>query len=221
MSQSFDVEQLYTHIPHEDLFAKIKEVIYAVFEGQTKRLIAAQAAGELEVPDPGIITVKNVGLVLNSDGTHEFVSPAKRLALLEQPGRRVRVYTADILVDLVVGAVTNCCVTIGRDVLVQGRGIPQGMNASPFLANLYLFAYELAFMKQFLRPGPYRGDFHIFKANFGIVVRFQDDRWSAMALMEQRAMSLEKRWSPELPLPQDTLLAAFDSDDEALYRLSL
>jgi len=37
---------------------------------------------------------------------------------------------------------------VGKDhVSKQDIGIPQGMNASPFLSNLYLFMYELRFMK--------------------------------------------------------------------------
>lgn len=77
-----------------------------------------------------------------------------------------------------------------------------GMSASPLLADLYLFMYELTFMKQFFEDSkrmPHMTqdqNLAVVREYFSICIRFQDDRWTACNEMEERAMYEERWWGP-------------------------
>ena len=47
--------------------------------------------------------------------------------------------------------VDSTFITLGKVVLWQRIGIPMGTNCAPFLANLYCFSYELAFLRSLVR----------------------------------------------------------------------
>ena len=67
---------------------------------------------------------------------------------------------------------------LGDAVLKQTKGIPMGVNHAPFLAELYLFSYELEFMEQFLTAGPQQNThINLFLNYFSATCRYQDDTW--------------------------------------------
>jgi len=72
---------------------------------------------------------------------------------------------------------------VGEELKKQSMGIPMGMNASPFLSNLYLFMYELTFMKQFMVNKNSR---KFLRDNFMCCVRFQDDSGSWLENTKRR-----------------------------------
>jgi len=62
-----------------------------------------------------------------------------------------RIITLEMLQKWLELAIKHSYVRVGNDgVLKQEVGIPQGMNASPWISNLYLYMYELRFMRQFM-----------------------------------------------------------------------
>ena len=46
--------------------------------------------------------------------------------------------------------IDNTYVTVGNQVLRQTVGIPMGTDCAPFLANLFLFAYEFRYLNNLL-----------------------------------------------------------------------
>src|SRR5271155_1024907 len=58
--------------------------------------------------------------------------------------------TCDLLTHLVEWLIDNTYV-IGGNLLRQTIGIPMGTDCAPFLANLFLFAYEFRYMNNLLK----------------------------------------------------------------------
>ena len=58
------------------------------------------------------------------------------------------VFTKQQVIDLLTFCIKNTKIVIGDKVFLQQIGIPMGANYGVVLANLYLFAYELAFLTQ-------------------------------------------------------------------------
>ena len=59
--------------------------------------------------------------------------------------------TCDLLTHLVEWLIDNTYVIVGNQVLRQTIGIPMGTDCAPFLANLFLFAYEFRYMNNLLK----------------------------------------------------------------------
>jgi len=111
-----------------------------------------------------------------------------------------KILSREMLQDWIEKAVGNCHVRLGDVVLLQIRGIPMGMNASPFLSDLYLFAYEIDFMQQFLPNNGMQGTsetWYFFKRHFEHSVRYQDDRWASSSKYIARALSFQGWWGIE------------------------
>ena len=51
-----------------------------------------------------------------------------------------------LLLDMINWLVDNTYVTIGNSVFRQTIGIPMGTDCAPYLANLFLYAYEFEFL---------------------------------------------------------------------------
>jgi len=62
----------------------------------------------------------------------------------------VQTVDADRLCLMLSKLVTSTFIELGNVVLWQKIGIPMGTNCAPFLANLYCFAHELAFLRSLL-----------------------------------------------------------------------
>ena len=52
----------------------------------------------------------------------------------------------NLLIDMITWLIDNTYVTIGNVVFQQVIGIPMGTDCAPYLANLFLFAYEFEFL---------------------------------------------------------------------------
>ena len=59
--------------------------------------------------------------------------------------------TCDLLVHLMEWLIDNTYVVVGNQVLQQTIGIPMGTHCAPFLANLFLFAYEFRYLNNLLK----------------------------------------------------------------------
>jgi hypothetical protein len=70
-----------------------------------------------------------------------FVSASGR-----QESKGVHVLSEQEVCDLLEFVVENTYIKNGTTLLRQAIGMPQGTNCAPFLANLYLYAYEFQFM---------------------------------------------------------------------------
>lgn len=200
-----DIEQLFTNIGIEDLKEKISELIDAVWDlkvsdvrremqvrtRQNGRARTGMTADDIHLiayakklqKDPEWVTTEDLGRQRNS--------PNKRIIQREE------------LKQWVALAVDHSYVQVGNELLQQSMGIPQGMNASPFLSNLYLFMYELNFMKQFMRPGSgtgVNGNYRkrqFFRRYFQGVVRFQDDRLDLDGTYATKAMYDAETWTDD------------------------
>eukprot|EP00820_Chromera_velia_P027275 Cvel_10909.t1-p1 / transcript=Cvel_10909.t1 / gene=Cvel_10909 / organism=Chromera_velia_CCMP2878 / gene_product=hypothetical protein / transcript_product=hypothetical protein / location=Cvel_scaffold669:57099-73272(+) / protein_length=1370 / sequence_SO=supercontig / SO=protein_coding / is_pseudo=false len=127
---SFDVEQLYSSIPHEDLIERVGEVLSRFWkkrdgytlevglgpEGQnvTSVVWTTDARGPMEGPRAA---VAHRTLFVSQESLLRLLSLILRDASVEALGGRVRAR--------------------------QKKGIPTGTPAGPQLANFYLLAYEL------------------------------------------------------------------------------
>ena len=65
--------------------------------------------------------------------------------------RWVQTFDADRICSFLDKLVDSTFITLGKVVLWQRIGIPMGTNCAPFLANLYCFSYELAFLRSLVR----------------------------------------------------------------------
>jgi hypothetical protein len=58
--------------------------------------------------------------------------------------------TCNTLTHMIEWLIDNTYVTVGNQVLRQTVGIPMGTDCAPFLANLFLFAYEFRYLNNLL-----------------------------------------------------------------------
>jgi len=54
--------------------------------------------------------------------------------------------SCELLIEMITWLIDNTYVTIGNAVFRQVIGIPMGTDCAPYLANLFLFAYEFEFL---------------------------------------------------------------------------
>ena len=59
--------------------------------------------------------------------------------------------SCNLLIEMINWLVDNTYVTIGNTVFQQVIGIPMGTDCAPYLANLFLFAYEFDFLNSTLK----------------------------------------------------------------------
>ena len=77
--------------------------------------------------------------------------------------------------------VVNAYFMLGDQLFLQTLGIPMGANPSPAFADIYLKAYEIQFMLQFLPVGG--GYISLFLKWFSFIQRFQDDIFVAVGFL--------------------------------------
>src|SRR4051812_38038194 len=105
--------------------------------------------------------------------------------------------------------IDNTYVTIGTSVFKQVIGIPMGTDCAPYLANLFLYAYEFTFLNNILK----QRDFNILY-KFNKCYRYIDDLLTPnndKALYELK----KKIYPPELELTCD------DKNDQEVTYLDL
>ena len=201
--QSFDITQLYTNLDQSDILTKIDELIDLAYNRNAKELstrqIAARARG---TPTYTADDIRLVAYADESKAAHFIVITNADDEERERTTRAKRVMRASELKELVKISIEECYTQVGQNIFKQLRGIPMGMSASPLVADLYLFMYELTFMKQFFEDSkrmPHMTqdqNLAVVREYFSICIRFQDDRWTACNEMEERAMYEERWWGP-------------------------
>ena len=89
-------------------------------------------------------------------------------------------------------AIDTAYLALGNAILRQTKGVPMGMNPSPYLAELFLFMYELAFMEQMINKDAQHKK--AFLDYFSAVCRYQDDKWTGDNTQMRKAKYTTKYW---------------------------
>ena len=120
--KTYDFSTLYTTIPHSDLKARLKDLIFQCFFNKNGKR-------------------RYKYLVLGYNSTY-FVKTHTDSA---------NKYTEVDIVKMLDFLIDNIFVVFGGQVYQQTVGIPMGTNCAPLLADLYLFSYEAAFIQGLLQ----------------------------------------------------------------------
>lgn len=119
--ETFDITRLYTNLDQEDLIAKLGALIHELWP-----------AGQC---------LKVSGL------SFEWFTAATALASGTR-SNAAPIFTRDDAIKLLQCSVRLSYIQVAGRVFKQGDGLPMGHNATVNLANLYLFCYELKFLRQ-------------------------------------------------------------------------
>ena len=127
---TYDFSTLYDNVQHEDLKREMNWVIDFCFKDKpNKRLYIDLRPGRMASwRAPGSTIKRNSTLSLTKEDFHEIIC---------------------FLID-------NSYVKIGQHIFRQIRGIPMGTSCSPFLANLYLYSKEFAFLEKLMKTESWR-----------------------------------------------------------------
>jgi hypothetical protein len=145
---AFDVEQLFTNIEQKDLKAKMHQLFDMLWQmmcDERKKTVATRSGKDGMPPDKMHLVI--YAKKLKKDP--EWKITTEVAGMRNSPNKRI-VSLAE-LKEWVTLAVDHIYCKVGEELKKQSMGIPMGMNASPFLSNLYLFMYEFIFTKQFMR----------------------------------------------------------------------
>jgi len=145
---AFDIEQLFTNIEQKDLKAKMHQLFDMLWQmmcDERKKTVATRSGKDGMPPDKMHLVI--YAKKLKKDP--EWKITAEVAGMRNSPNKRI-VSLAE-LKEWVTLAVDHIYCKVGEELKKQSMGIPMGMNASPFLSNLYLFMYEFIFTKQFMR----------------------------------------------------------------------
>ena len=126
----YDFKTMYTCIPLDDLTDRMHKLIREVFVKRNQHVL-------------GVSGQPCVWLLQLSKSESKWVQSDQR----KQDTRWLQTVDADRLCLMLSKLVTSTYIKLGEVVLWQKIGIPMGTNCAPFLANLYCFAYELAFLR--------------------------------------------------------------------------
>lgn len=122
--KTYDFSTLYTTIPHSDLKARLKDLIFQCFFSKNGKR-------------------RYKYLVTGYNSTY-FVKTHT------DSDKR---YTEVDIVNMVNFLIDNIFVVFGGQVYQQTVGIPMGTNCAPLLADLYLYWYEAAFIQGLMKRG--------------------------------------------------------------------
>jgi hypothetical protein len=143
---TYDFSTLYTKIPHTELKSRMKDLFTLVFKQQATRVYGGFS--HLAVSESGAEWVKANHPHKPNTTYHTASSLSSFL---------------DLLID-------NCFVSLGDRVYRQIIGIPMGTNCAVFLANFFLFTFELEFAITSIASGQSAILLH-----FAHTVRYVDD----------------------------------------------
>ena len=113
---TYDFTTLYTNIPHEDLKTRLKWVISKVFKDEPHKQFY----------------VKN-GVACWHNQSSNDKTP---VSILDQ----------ESLYRSICFLIDNIYICVGQSIFRQKIGIPMGTDCAPFIANLYLYACEYAYL---------------------------------------------------------------------------
>lgn len=130
----YDFKTMYPTIPLQDLKARLGSLIREVFQKRNDVVRDSQnrqCQWRLQL----------------TKSQSQWVAEGDR----KRNSRWVQTFDADRLCRFLDELVDSTFITLGKVVLWQRIGIPMGTNCAPFLANLYCFSYELAFLRSLVR----------------------------------------------------------------------
>lgn len=152
-----DFSQMYTSIPHEDLLLKIDSVLQECWDFKFK---TEEMRGD--VNSVCVVWEKrdgNVGLRWQTGGASKRALTRNATTSHAQEDFKIAMHQNTShtlnrvgLSEMVKWLVNNIFVCNGAVVRRQVIGIPMGTNCAPALANLYLYAYEAAFIDRLMDP---------------------------------------------------------------------
>ncbi len=148
-----DFARLYTNIPLQDLTHRLADMTCKVF-----RLHSATPA-----------------LKVFAGGKFQWLShvPVSAVGRDKSKGK-YRIFTAPFLIKCIRKLVENTYFCFGKRLFRQIMGIPMGTNCAVYLANSYLYMYELQFWMQFQNFQD-RAMLKTILWNFAFTVRYIDD----------------------------------------------
>ena len=117
--------------------------------------------------------------------------------------------SCDNLISMIKWLVNNTYITVGDKIFRQKIGIPMGTDCAPYLANLYLYNYELRFMKNQLKAKNYD---LLYKFNRSC--RYIDD---LLLINNDNKMDKYKK----LIYPPELILTSEDKSDQTVNYLDL
>lgn len=127
---TYDFTTLYDNVPHEDLKKEMKWVIDFCFKDKpNKRMYIDVRPGKLA-------------------SWRAPSSPIRKESTLTT--------TKDSFYEMICFLIDNSYIKIGNHIFRQLKGIPMGTSCSPFLANLYLYAKEYAFLEKLTKTESWR-----------------------------------------------------------------
>jgi hypothetical protein len=144
--RTYDFSTLYTLLPHDDLKSRLRNLFTRIFTQQATR-------------EYGRFTLLEVS---DSSATWRQAN-TPRLASSTY-------HTASSLSDHLDHLINNTFVTVGDRIFKQVIGIPMGTNCAVFLANFFLFTYELDFATRLIDSGQ-----SAILAHFAHTKRYIDD----------------------------------------------
>ena len=102
-----------------------------------------------KIPHDKLINVLNelVDFVFNSSDRVYLSVTDSGARWVKEKGRCRRVYDKKKVKDVVKYLIENCFFTIGNLLFRQSIGMPMGSDPAPFFANLFLFFYEVRWIK--------------------------------------------------------------------------
>ena len=117
--------------------------------------------------------------------------------------------SCDDVVYLLEWLVDNTYVTIGDKIFKQCIGIPMGTDCAPYLANLFLYAYEFDFMNNLIKKKNW-----MMLRKFSRCFRYIDD------LLTINNDNFMERWAHKI-YPQELSLTCEDKTDQEVNFLDL
>jgi hypothetical protein len=136
--QTGDFSTMYTAIPHKDLISKMEQVLNEVWEWVSKSRGVDPVAGQHHER----ITLR---WARGEDPVCKWEVTRARTASFEHSDS-IHKFTKLELNTAVAWLIENTFLVNGSECRRQKIGIPMGTNCGPALANLYLYAYEAAYM---------------------------------------------------------------------------
>ncbi|KAK3241599.1 hypothetical protein CYMTET_48646 [Cymbomonas tetramitiformis] len=143
---AFDFTSMYTTLCLQDLKDRLSALFRSIFQ---RKLQSSRVRY----------------LLVRKDKSFEWVTNERRT-----DGEREMLFSEGRLVELFCGLVDGTFVEFGGVIYRQIVGIPMGTSCAGFIANLYCFTYELAFMHKLVEAGNFH-DAH----RFLFVCRYIDD----------------------------------------------
>lgn len=139
-----------------------------------------------------------------------FIKPLKSSARWAEKisGNRLHI-NCESLIKMIEWLINNTYVTVGDQIFRQKIGIPMGTDCAPYLANLFLYAYEFRFMKNTLKAKNFK-----LLHQFTRSCRYIDD---LLLINNDNKMESYKN----LIYPPELLLTSEDKQDQIVNYLDL